>query len=322
MRDFELLLIDDGGKDGCPEIIDEYAAKDERVKACHKVNSGYGATCNFGLQKACGKYISIIEPDDFLEPEMFSDLYEIALKSDADIVKSSYYINFETKDYTNQVLENFAGKFKVSDAAFTIHDCPEFLSNHPSIWSAIYKKDFLDKHQIKFVEVPGAGWADNPFQVQTMCLADKIVYTPKAYYHWRVETLNDEDALKDYTIPIKRAEEINNWVNLQDFAGENILKPLYQREVSNMFLVLSKNELNTAKDRIRLSRDFIRTLNPDILKLLSRKDQKRVKLLKEHPYICYVNIHLKKFMRSVFKLKWNKEQKFFILFGKMYNFSK
>ena len=52
LDDIEILLLDDGGKDGCPQIIDEYAQKDPRIIAIHKTNGGYGHTCNLGLSKA------------------------------------------------------------------------------------------------------------------------------------------------------------------------------------------------------------------------------------------------------------------------------
>lgn len=320
--EFELILLDDGGKDACPKIIDDYAAKDSRVKAVHKSNSGYGATVNAGLDIASGEYVAIIEPDDYIEPEMFADLYAIACEGDADVVKSAYYTYFYTKNYKKQVLEDFAQKFEIPSTSFTIKDCPEFLKIHPSIWSAIYKKEFLDNHNIRFVEAPGSGWTDNPFQVQVMCLANKINYTSKSYYHWRVETLRDEDALKDYTIPFKRTEEIHAWLSEQHITDKDLLKNLYRRELSYTFLVLNKNELNTAQNRIKLAANFIKTFDSEIINLLSKKEQKLVKLLTEHPYLCYLQVHYKKFIQTIFKLKWNKQQKIFILLGRIYDFSK
>lgn len=320
-NEIEIILIDDGGKDACPRIIDEYAKQDDRIIPIHKSNSGYGATVNAGLEKARGEYIAIIEPNDFLEPEMFEDLYNLAIKSGADIVKSAYYTNFDTKNYKNCVKQDISKGLDFENEGFKLETHPEFLSWHPSIWSAIYKKDFLNKHNIRLIEAPGAGWTDNPFQVQTMCLAEKIVYTNKAYYHWRVEQFNDEDALKDYTIPFKRAREINLWLKEQGITDKEFLKALYKREVSNAFLVLNKNELNTAKNRINVAQSFINELDDEICSLLTTKEQKQIRLLKAHPYICYLNVHFKKFLRTVFKIKWNSKQKYIILFNKMFNFS-
>ena len=91
LSDIEILLIDDGGKDNCPQIIDEYAKKDNRIIAIHKQNGGYGQTCNLGLSKITGEYIAILEPDDYNDSKMYEDLYNIAIKYDSDIVKSCFY---------------------------------------------------------------------------------------------------------------------------------------------------------------------------------------------------------------------------------------
>ena len=71
MNDLEIILLDDGGKDACPQIIDEYAQKDNRIIAIHKQNGGYGQTMNVGLDRATGEYIAILEPDDYIESKMY-----------------------------------------------------------------------------------------------------------------------------------------------------------------------------------------------------------------------------------------------------------
>ena len=100
LDDIEILLIDDGSKDNCPAIIDEYAKKDSRIIAIHKNNGGYGSAMNVGLKNATGEYIGIVEPDDFIDKNMYEDLYNIAMKNSVDIVKSAYWEYFD-KDKNN-----------------------------------------------------------------------------------------------------------------------------------------------------------------------------------------------------------------------------
>ena len=71
LEDIEIILIDDGSKDNCPAIIDDYASKDTRIIAIHKENGGYGAANNVGLSIATGEYIGIVEPDDYIDKHMF-----------------------------------------------------------------------------------------------------------------------------------------------------------------------------------------------------------------------------------------------------------
>ena len=192
LTDLEIILIDDGGKDNCPAIIDEYAQNDSRIIAIHKQNGGYGQTCNLGLSKATGEYIAILEPDDYIDSKMYEELYKIAKEHNSDIVKSCFYDNLQC-DRLKRVKKVKWNDYIPEDKSFTIKEYPYFLYYHPSIWTCIYKKEFLDKHNIRFVEAPGAGWTDNPFQVQTMCLAERINYTSNAYYYWRRLNYFDSD---------------------------------------------------------------------------------------------------------------------------------
>ena len=316
-NDFEILLIDDGSKDNCPQIIDEYASKDSRITAIHKENSGYGASVNVGLDKAKGKYIAIIEPDDFIDSRMFEALFTLAEQTGVDITKSAYYLNYEVGKYKNCILFDFADKFSIPQGAFNIEDCPEFLSYHPSIWSAIYRREFLNKNNIRMIEAPGAGWTDNPFQVQTMCLAEKIAYTSKAYYHWRVETLYDYDALKDYTIPFKRSREIHTWLSQNNISSPKILKNLYKREIVYINIVLSMKDQNSYKQRISEAKNFVSNINS---KFLPENIKKQVDYLKSHPYLYFLRLKMNNIFKNILKIKWNKQQKYIICFGKFFSF--
>lgn len=63
-KNMEVILVDDGSRDRCPQMVDEYAAQDARVVAIHQPNGGYGKAVNAGIARARGKYIGIIESDD------------------------------------------------------------------------------------------------------------------------------------------------------------------------------------------------------------------------------------------------------------------
>ena len=90
LRDIEIVCIDDGSTDHSAAILDEYAARDERIRVIHQANGGYGKAMNTGLTMARGKYVAILEPDDFLDCHMLSDLYLIAEQYQLDFVKSDF----------------------------------------------------------------------------------------------------------------------------------------------------------------------------------------------------------------------------------------
>ena len=91
LEDIEIICIDDGSKDATGDILDEYAEKDSRIKVIHKPNSGYGHSMNVGIDNATGEYIGIVETDDFADLNMFEELYAVAKRCNADVVKSNYY---------------------------------------------------------------------------------------------------------------------------------------------------------------------------------------------------------------------------------------
>lgn len=82
----EIILVDDGSPDRCPQICDDWAQKDSRIKVVHKENAGLGMARNTGIEHATGQYISFVDSDDYLDPETIEDAVNHALKHSADVV--------------------------------------------------------------------------------------------------------------------------------------------------------------------------------------------------------------------------------------------
>ncbi|MGI6445950.1 MAG: glycosyltransferase family 2 protein [Candidatus Ozemobacteraceae bacterium] len=94
LTNFELLLVDDGSTDDSGKICDEYAESDSRIKVFHKPNGGVASARALGLEKATGKYIIHSDPDDWVEPEMLSEMFTLAERNHSDIVFADYYRNY------------------------------------------------------------------------------------------------------------------------------------------------------------------------------------------------------------------------------------
>lgn len=319
LQDIEIILIDDGGKDNCPKIIDDYAKKDNRIVAIHKPNGGYGQSCNVGIEKSTGEYITIFEPDDYVDSHMYEDLYNIAKENDSDIVKSPFYLNCEDPNYKKVQYQNFTKVFNIPDKSFTIMEAPHLLFLHPSVWSAIYKKDFIAKNNIKFIEAPGSGWTDNPFQVQTLCLAHKINYTKNAYYYWRVLNANPSEELKDYRIPFLRCAEIREWLKNNGFYIPEILSAFFVKELSYIKTTLGMRNIADENDYTNLLEDMVNQMNFDIIensKYISKEQKKLflklkksvLKVVKSRKYEFILKQKLKDFKKSIIKLKISSKQ--------------
>lgn len=186
ISNIEIVCINDGSKDSSLNIIQKFADKDKRIIVIDKVNTGYGDSMNRGLEIAKGEYIGIVESDDCAEPEMFKELYELAKKYDADVVKSNF--NFYWENPEKKVFENNLG---ISEVVYNSVNANESIFwGLPAIWSAIYKKDWLERNNIRFLPTPGASYQDTSFNFKVACAARKIVLTNKAYLNYRQDNIN------------------------------------------------------------------------------------------------------------------------------------
>lgn len=189
LKDIEIICINDGSTDSSLSILEEFAKNDNRIKIINKENSGYGASMNMGLDLAIGEYIGIIESDDFTDEKMFEDLYDLAVKNNADIVKSDFYYHF-----SNENISRKAGKILSKNKAFSIKDDTSALKILPTIWSAVYKRSFLNENNIRFLETKGASYQDTSFAFKTLACAEKIYFTQNAYVYYRCD--NDNSSVK------------------------------------------------------------------------------------------------------------------------------
>lgn len=231
-KDLEIILLNDGSTDNSLAAMQRYAAQDKRIKIIDKQNQGYGATCNRGLAEATGTWISIVEPDDWIELGMYADMLAFAAKyaeegTPLDIVKTPYW-RIWMPDTKQQRKLNCSYKNRIHPAKqpFAIADAAHLLCHHPSIWSAIYRKSFLDEHGIRFKEIPGAGWADNPFLVETLCQTDRIGYFDTAYYCYREETPEKSKSFAhtNTLLPLERWNDMMDVIERLGITDERILR--------------------------------------------------------------------------------------------------
>lgn len=154
-KNIEIILVDDGSKDESGKICEEYAKKDSRIRVIHKENEGLGLTRNVGIKYAMGKYIAFIDSDDFIELNMYEIMYKKIKENDLDAVLCNYkrlkkdktYIynvsNFDNKQYSCDEIQK--------DILLSICGNPKYKTVIGSVCCVLYKKDIIDKYNIKFL---------------------------------------------------------------------------------------------------------------------------------------------------------------------------
>lgn len=234
-KNIEVILVNDGSTDGSLEIMREYEASDSRVVVVDKPNGGYGHSVNRGIETATGTWLSIIEPDDIIDMRMYSDLLKNATLKDgtlADIVKSSYWLYYDHEDGTAPYTHapNLMRFMPGGRCVLEKRNLRELLFHHPSIWSAIYRRDFIEKHHIRMIEPKGAGWADNPWFLDTVLQAESIVWWPRAYYFYRQTNPGASSKSPALELPFDRLRDMREIIANADLeTDENTIIPFYNR---------------------------------------------------------------------------------------------
>ena len=283
LEDIEIICVDAGSSDGTLEILENYTAKDERIRLLHSDMKSYGHQVNLGIASACGEYIGIVETDDFIAPNMYEELYKLTDNGKIDIVKGNFWFYYSYDDGTpsQKIL------YEIPEIPFgkvlTLKKCPFLLKGHPSIWSAIYRRKFLETIDISFVEAPGAGWVDNPFMVETMCAAGSVIRINEPYYYYRqTNPESSSNNQSDLTVPFRRMMDILDVLDKYRITDKQTLVCIYERIFGTIY---------DARHRVEFPEQEEQVL-PWIQKVLMRLDPEFVheNFDFSQQYLYYTNI--------------------------------
>lgn len=178
--DFELLLIDDGSPDECPAICDEYAKKDARIRVFHKPNGGLTSARNCGLDNAKGEWIMHIDGDDWVAPTYIEELYNAAIKNDADIAICGFRFAYEDGRYIEEHPTLWDNNKSASLNRY-------IASTWTTAWGSIHKSSLYKDNNIRspknitFCE-------DFHLMVRLCYFADKVVSIDRPLYNYRQQS--------------------------------------------------------------------------------------------------------------------------------------
>lgn len=323
--DIEIIPVDDGSPDNCGSIMDEYAAKDNRIKPIHQENGGYGKAVNAGMNAATGEYIGIVETDDWCEPEMFEKLYNQAKKYDVDVCKCDlkYYWGNDKFGVCKTIC-----KIAPEDVVFTLKENPMIMRNHVSIWSAIYRREYLNKHNIRVEESRSASYQDMPFTSLVYAKGAKITLVHDNLINYRAEegmnssTIRTDGRLKMMPIMCGIAKKYFIENDCWDEVKEVAYKHFYN--CSFGMWVQTDSEFKKAHfDELHKLFKDIENENVE-LKYFKSKEKKVVKLIVNNDFETLIkddslyNGHSRftNLRRKLIRIHWNRTEKYVRLFGK------
>ena len=221
-KDIEIICVNDGSTDSSRDIVMRHQKEDLRIICIDGPNKGYGHAVNQGMDHASGEYIGIVEPDDYVDANMFKRLYEVAGRFELDWIKSDFY-RFTRDEKGNQ--HNTLEKMDISFSpryGMVLMPCEDTsVIRFPlNTWTGIYRREFISGHQVRHHETAGASFQDNGFAFQTMVHARRAMIIAEAFYMNRrdnpnssvkssgkVYTMNQEyDFIRDFLM-----EEESRW---------------------------------------------------------------------------------------------------------------
>ena len=188
LKEIEIILVDDKSPDKSPEICDEYAKKDSRIKVIHKEhNEGAGYARNSGLKIATGEYIGFVDSDDYISNNYYEKLYNRAKKYSAEIA----YANVKVRDKKGKMLNTannnipFKEDWINTDRVLLTILNPNIKKRlSPSVWRAIYKSEIIKDNNILFTSERECFSEDTIFNVYFLNASKKATFIKDTYYYY------------------------------------------------------------------------------------------------------------------------------------------
>jgi len=251
LSDWNLIIVDDGSKDGTAVILDNYANEDKRISVFHRENHGVSASRQFGIDRATGKYCAFVDSDDWVEPGFLSKLIKTAEDNDADMVWCDCFVN--EKEYWSQKCEENPDALIRN---FLTQKTWGFLINR------IAKTSLYQRKEVRFV--PDCSmWEDMSFLVQCLCFCSKINYVAHPLYHYRMNprSLTHTQSQKDISAEYRKAIDY-----ISDFFEQQGVASKYEYELRGLKLFAIRDFI----DDVRFQ-DYDRFMNtyPDAIEHIS-----------------------------------------------------
>lgn len=253
-RNIEIILVDDGSPDRCPEMCDNYAKSDSRIRVIHKQNGGQGYARNSGLDIATGEYVTFVDSDDYVA----GDTYQYLLNRHASSQYDAIYFQFQK--FTDpsspseqkelpwkhiRVREIDALKLDIISPASHVrkeHTVP------CTIWNVLYRREFLEQHHIRFhSEREFSTGEDLIFNLDFLSVATSVCMDSSVLYFYRynpystTHTVSLERFKKYAKFDTFLRESRQRW-NLPDEAETRISRLTIGNFRSVFQLVLSSSE--------------------------------------------------------------------------------
>lgn len=222
--DFELILVDDGSPDRCPEICDETAKRDARVRVIHQANAGLSAARNAGIEAAHGAWLSFVDSDDYIAPQFYEKLYQTAQRTDADCVMCSVQNVDESGKPIDSALMRVADEVKTGQEVLRKIGRDD-VTPYLTAWNKLYRRKLFNT-----LRYPAGRQNEDVFVfAELFCQVQRAVCVAEPLYFYRKRI----GSIMNSVVTLRNLDEMWAYVNcfehLQQDDEESTLKETEKR---------------------------------------------------------------------------------------------
>jgi len=188
MGDIEIICVDDGSTDSCPDILDAYAEKDRRIRVIHKGNQGLVCARKIGIAAARGKYAGYVDSDDWIEADMYEKLFQVMEKEQVELVTCGYYLE---GSYTSTHLDTVDGGYYAQERMHylrnnTIYrmECRE-TGIRGGLWCKLFSTMLLKRVQDMIPDEISIA-EDKVCLLQYILECSSVYVLKEPLYHWMI----------------------------------------------------------------------------------------------------------------------------------------
>ncbi len=299
-KNLEIILVDDGSPDECPEMCDEWTKKDNRIKVIHQENSGVSVARNVGIDNCKGEYISFVDSDDYIDKNTYEVLYSHILKSKADIVCMGHTnIDANGKKINRNVLKSTELNF---NKVYSGEEFSALMFEDLSIavvWDKIYSREVINSNRFKADVLS----EEMVFFMEILTPESKAIYIQNDLYFYR----KSEGSITAGFNEKFYLDRVNNIFSASKIAIEkfpNIIKSCKSAQIKTVASFLALMPYNYIKEKRKSYNDVLKKLYENKNNLNNVSLDLSIKIF---IYTFFISKHFAKFIMGVYKFIFAKK---------------
>lgn len=278
-KNLEILLIDDGSPDNCPQICDDYVENDKRIKVIHQHNQGVSVARNTGLKVATGDYITFIDSDDYIDSNMYQKMMEIIEKYDSEVVMCDCIKEFPDHQevYTHDIRGGFYDLEQLREEYYPHLLMMENVEYPPTIsnWLLLFKNKKKENTQLYYEK--GIRYSEDLlFGAKLMRETESFYYMKEqCFYHY---CMNENSATHTY-VPDKWDDYVKLHSKIKEYFEDDSLYD-FEKQIDLSLLFFVYNAIgdilgiHSLNEKVKIER-ILNILSDTQVKMMFKRNEIR-----------------------------------------------